>query len=990
MRRMRAISIFGALALLALAAQAHAVVVTNSSEDLRTGWYPSATTITPELVSGGTFGEMWSSPVEGQVYAQPLLANGHLLVATEDNKVYALDPTTGAEEWSESLGTPWNASDIGCGDLTPTIGVTSTPVIDTSTNTAYLTHKTYVSGHSGPARWYMDALNLTTGAEQSGFPVELSGKAQNAAGQTFAPTTDLQRPGLLLMEGVVYAAFGSECDTSPYLGWVFGVSTAGVVKARWAADATGDGAGIWQSGAGLTSDGAGTLLVSTGNGGAPTTPTPGATPPSNLGESIVRLRVQADGSLKATDFFAPFDAESLDTWDADFASGGVTGLPSEYFGTATIPNLAVAVGKDGYVYLLNRNSLGGIGQGPSGSDNVVQRIGPYGGVWSRPGVWPGEGGWVYIPTASGGSSSSGSSGNLMVYKYGKSGTGAPTLSLAGTSSDAFGFSSSAPIITSNGTESGSALVWVVWAPNGSGVGAQLRAYDPLPVGGHPVLRWSAPIGTSAKFATPGVGAGRLFVGTRDGHVIAFGSPVTPSLTGGSTVFPTTTVGSSSKKELTLTANEKLTITNLESSSPQFTIGTPSIPLPAELLPEQTIKIPITFSPTGTGPQAATLTATPETGKSASFALSGNGQSSGAQLETSPRVVSFLGTTVGERRAETATIRNVGSEPLEIEAIDQPSAPFEVEGLPAVHSQIGPSESITVTINFAPEAEGSFKGEIGLLTTGGESTIALAGSGGSRGTLQISSEANDYGGVRVGHDASKSFTITNVGGTPVEITKSKPPAGGAFAATTSLPEGTEIDVDETLTETVEFSPTATGPASGTWDINGNDSTGIVHEVRFTGEGTLPPVENPFVLPILGSGGPPSSETPQKIVTPIPNVKLTSSVFTTTQTGTLALKLSCPVGESKCTGTITLRTLTPVKIPGKRKAILTLAHGSFSLTGGKTVTVKLRLTAAARSLLVHGHSLRAAGTILARDSKGTKHTTHQTITLRAAKATGSKKG
>ena len=178
---------------------------------------------------------------------------------------------------------------------------------------------------------------------------------------------------------------------------------------------------------------------------------------------------------------------------------------------------------------------------------MVQRIGPYGGVWSRPGVWPGEGGWVYIPTASAGTSAGGSAGNLRVYQYGISGSGSPTLSLQGTSAEAFGFSSSAPVITSDGTTPGSALVWIVWAPNGTGEGAQLRAYDPVPVDGEPVLRWSAPIGTSAKFAIPGVGAGRLYVGTRDGHVLAFGSPVTPVLTGPATVFPTTTVGESAQR-----------------------------------------------------------------------------------------------------------------------------------------------------------------------------------------------------------------------------------------------------------------------------------------------------------------------------------------------------------------------------------------------------------------------------------------------------------
>ncbi len=486
-------------------AQAWGSGITNSGDDLRTGWYPSQGAITPQLVSGGTFGQEWSATVEGQVYAQPLLSNGTLLVATEKNKVYGLDPATGALKWSKplSLGTPWNPADISCGDLTPSIGVTATPVIDPSTNIAYMTHKTYASGTSGPAKYFMDAVNMSTGAEEPGFPVELAGTAQNAPGRTFTPTTQLQRPGLLLLEGVVYAAFGSHCDTPPWQGWIFGVSTAGKVTARYVDDTTKEGAGIWQSGAGLTSDGPGTILFSTGNGGAPSTLAPGTSPPANLGESVVRVRVQPDGSLKPVDFFAPFDAPSLDEFDSDFASGGVTGLPSEYFGTAAIPHLAVADGKQGYVYLLNRDSLGGVSQGTGGSDNVVQRLGPRGGVWSRPGVWPGEGGYVYIPTSSGSSGG----GHLDVYRYGLSGTGQPSLALAGSSEDAFGWGSGAPVITSEGTTSGSALVWIIWAANRTGSGGQLRAYDPVPVNGKPVLRFrrrsERPRTTASRASAPG-------------------------------------------------------------------------------------------------------------------------------------------------------------------------------------------------------------------------------------------------------------------------------------------------------------------------------------------------------------------------------------------------------------------------------------------------------------------------------------------------------
>jgi len=834
-RRIAALLVTLAITGLTFAAGALASGITNSGDDLRDGWYPDEPSLTPQLVSGGTFGQMWSTSVDGQVYAQPLLANGTVIVATENNKVYGLDPATGALRWPAlELGTPWKAADIGCTDLTPNIGVTATPVIDPATNIAYLTHKTYVSGSSGTARWYMDAVDITTGKEKAGFPVELAGAAQNQPGQVFQPTRELQRPGLLLMNGAVYAAFGSSCDFSPWQGWVMGVSTAGQIKARWVTVPTGNGAGIWQSGAGLTSDGPNTLMVSTGNTGAPTTPTPGKSPPNTFGESIVRLNVQPDGTLKAVDFFAPFDADQLDTWDADFASGGITALNNEYFGTASAPHLAIAVGKDGYVYLLNRDELGGFMQGPSGSDKVVQRIGPYGGVWSRPGVWPGDGGWIYIPTASGGESAGGSSGFLRVYKYGVSGTGQPTISLQASSPDSFGFTSSMPDITSDGTNSGSALVWVIWTPNGTGAGAQLRAYDPVPVNGKPVLRWSAPIGTSAKFVAPGVGAGRLYVGTRDGKVLGFGSPVTPLLTGPATSFPTTTIANSSKKTLTLTATNALTLSKLSSSSAQFTVGTPTPALPAHLAAGQTIEIPLTFTPSQAGLVGGTLTAETDKG-TVSFAMSGTGQNAAAQLAVTPTVLSFDGTTVGGHVSAGATFQNVGGAPLTINAVKLPGAPFGATGLPAPGSTIAAGSSLTINVTFDPTSEGNFSDEIELETSAGTGTIALAGSAGSAGALQVTGEHLEYAPTAVGATTTKSFTITNTGATAVALTKSKPPAG-AFTATTSLPEGTTIAPGASLTETVAFTPTAPGYASASWPINGNDSTGL-HEVTFAGTGTV---------------------------------------------------------------------------------------------------------------------------------------------------------
>jgi hypothetical protein len=967
-----------AATLLLCAAPALASGITNSSEDLRTGWYPNESAITPGLVSGGTFGQEWSSSVEGQVYAQPLLDEGTLLVATERNRVYGLDPATGNKTWSTTLnGTPWNPGDISCADLTPEIGVTSTPVIDPASDVAYMTHKAYASGSSGAVKYWLDAIEMSSGHEKSGFPVELAGTAQNAPGQSFNAKFQLQRTGLLLLEGTVYAAFGSDCDADPYQGWIFGVTEGGTVKARWTSETANNGSGIWQSGAGLTSDGAGTFLFSTGNGSTPLAPTLGSEPPGTLGESVVRVHVQANGELKATDFFAPYDASTLASWDADFASGGVTGLPNAYFGTASIPHVAVAVGKDGYVYLLNRDSLGGIGEGPGEGDKVVQRIGPNGGVWSRPGVWPGQGGWVYIPTASNGHSAGGSAGKLDVYKSGVSAGGQPTLSLAAESPDAFGFGSGAPVITSSGTTAGSALVWTEWMPNGTGSGAQLRAYDPVPVEGKPTLRFSAPIGTASKFATPGVGAGRLYVGTRDGHVLAFGSPVKQPLSGPPLEFPATTLGAHSEKVLTLTANEELTLSELTSSSPaEFEVRTPVPALPALLKAGEKISIPVRFAPAATGPRAATLTSTLGNGSKAQFSLSGTGQTGTAKLEASPTVLSFGGTAIGSSVSATATFTNVGASPLEVQGVSAPEAPFHAEAsaLPKAKSQLGAGQSVTIPISFEPTALGAYSGGVELQTTAGAATVQLTGAAAPPGVLQISPEALDYGGVAVGREASRSFTVSNTGGVAITIFKSKPPVGGDFAATTALPEDTTIVPGETLTESVRFAPAALGAASGTWVINGEGSS-TVHEVQFNGSGEAMPA-GPLTPPLGASGTQSAKSTGLTAL-------LGGTSLRATRAGAIPVRMRCPSQPSACAGTITLRTRGLVRLSPRqrRPAAVTLASGSFQIRAGQSATVVLRLTPRGRELLDRDRTMHVAVLILTHDSSGLRHGVHALATLRA---------
>jgi hypothetical protein len=814
-----------------------AVSATQSGDELRTGWYPDQPRLSPAVVGGGTFGQLFSTPIAGQVYAQPLLSQGTLFVATESNDVYGLDPDSGAVRWTRNLHAGWRASDLGCGDLTPTIGVTGTPVIDRASNVAYLFAKTYASGTAGPAAWYAHAINVATGAEQAGFPVAIQGTASNDATQTFDATHEMQRSGLLLMDGVVYAGFGSHCDAGPWYGWIVGVSTSGHVTTMWTTESGPSkqaGAGIWGSGGGLVSDGSGQILFSTGNGGAVSGPRPGKQPPATLGEAVVRVGVQSDGTLQATDFFAPYDGTMLDAFDADLGSGAPMGLPSQYFGTPSIPNLLIEVGKQGYVYLLNRDNLGGVGNGPGGGDLVVNRVGPQGGVWAKPAVWPGDGGYVYIPTASGGGTAGATTGSLQAYRYGLDGTGKPALSLDATSADSFGFSSSAPMVTSDGTRSGSALVWIVWAPNGSGNGAQLRAYDAVPGPSGFTLRFSAAIGQSAKFTPPGVGSGRIYVGTRDGHVLGFGTPATAPLSGSGADFGTVTIGQSASQNVVLTASSPVTVTNLTSSTTDFTIGAPSPALPASLDTGATLVVPVTFTPVSSGAKAATLAVATSAGTTA-VALSGKGQSPNAELVASPPAVSFGGTTVGGTLSGSLVFSNIGGAPLTIDSILAPAAPFLATGLPAAGSVLASGASVTIGVTFAPNALGAYTDSVALVTSAGSRSVALSGNCSPPGHLSVSSLDVQFGSVALGASRVGTFTLVNDGGTSITVTKSKPPSLGAFVATTSLAEGTVITPGSSLVEAVVFTPPAAGSgfADG-WIITADDGSGR-QTVTFEGTG-----------------------------------------------------------------------------------------------------------------------------------------------------------
>lgn len=330
-------------------------VLTWHFDNARSGLNASETVLTPKTVSPQNFGKLFSYTVDGYVYAQPLLVSGlkvngtaHnvVLVATENDSVYAFDADSygsGAPLWQVSL-LQSGETPITNGAIQPVLGVTSTPAIDSSSNTMYVV-STEASGGAGTFR--LHALDITSGAEKFGGPVEINASvpgtnSDSKNGVVYLTTSCVQRTALLLEKGSVFIGFGS-CHS----GWMLAydattLSQTGVFN--MSPDLNGEGkfggaGGVWMGGAGPAADDSGNVFISTGNG-----PYDGTTA---FGESVMKF----DSQLHLLDHFTPFDSNYMNCADADLAAGGVLLIPGS--------SEALAGGKTGKIYLLNAASLGG-------------------------------------------------------------------------------------------------------------------------------------------------------------------------------------------------------------------------------------------------------------------------------------------------------------------------------------------------------------------------------------------------------------------------------------------------------------------------------------------------------------------------------------------------------------------------------------------------------------------------------------------------------
>jgi hypothetical protein len=830
----------GVLVVVAVSRPQQSAGVIFDADPLRTSWDSNEPSLPAGTVASSNFGQVFATRVHGQVYAQPLAIGSTIFVNTEDNWAYGLDAVTGTIKWSRSFGAPFPASVIGCADLSPNLGSTAAAAYDPTSDTVYMTTKVADGADAQHPNWYLQALDVATGAERPGWPVHIVGTPSNDPDHPFVARDVNQRPGLLLMNGSVYMAFGSQCDYGTYVGWVAGVNVATHAIHLWSSESgpTSEDGGMWAGGGGIVSDGSGRLFIATGNG-VVTPVGPDSPVPKTLGNALVRLNVDASGNISAGDFFSPWNGDVLDENDQDLGSGGPVALPDKYFGTPKVPHLMVQIGKEGWLYLLDRDHLGGRAQGPGGTDGVVQKLGPYHGVWGRPAAYGGEGGYVYVLT---------DYDKLLTFKYGVTGDGRPALTQVSNSAETFGYTSGSPVVTSDDTKPGTGVVWVVNVDGPTGANGRLCAYDAVPTGGTMTLLQCFGVGTASKFAPPRAYNGRVYLGTRDGFVLGFGQPTAAALASTLTTFSAVNAGQTSTASVSVTATRTITVTGVTTAAP-FTVTAPK--LPVTLRAGQALSLAAAFAPPLAESYTGWITfSVRDGGKEGTLgaALSGTGLRPGFTATNAS--LDFGAVPVGSTHAMTVSFVNTGRVAERVSALQLPSPAFQVDGLPRVGQVVRPGGSVAVEVTYTPTRVRTDAGSITVTGPDGAGEVQLSASGVvGYSNLDIEPKAIHFAPIPVGLSETQVFTITNTGNLRLTITKAAPPAL-PFVVYTPLPEGQVVNPGDTMWIVVAYTPTAPGAANLFYTINADDRHGP-HEVPVTGTAVTPPGES-LVPNMLGGG------------------------------------------------------------------------------------------------------------------------------------------
>jgi hypothetical protein len=495
-------------------------VLTYHNDNARTGQNLNETVLTPSNVSSTTFGKLAAYTLDGRVDAQPLYVSSvtipgqgvHnlLIVPTEHDSVYALDADTGAVIWqTRTLKAGEQPSDDrGCGQVSPEIGVTDTPVIDRTHAPNGVVYAVAMSKDgSGQYHQRIHALDLALGTELMGGPTEVqatfpgTGDGTNGTDVVFAPGQYKERVGLLLLNGVVYLGWASHCDIRPYTGWIMGYNANTLAQTSVLnVVPNGSEGAIWMAGAGLAADSSGYIYFLDANGDFDSNLTNGFPTNGNFGNAFLKLSTTS--GLKVADYFEMNNQLQENSTDQDLGSGGAMLLPDLSDG-ANIMHLAVGAGKDTNIYVVNRDSMGKFN---SASNNIYQELPGAlpGGVWSMPAYF----------------------NNAVYYAANGDFLKAFTITNAKLSatptahtSNSFVYPGATPSISANGASNG-----IVWAIENAST-AVLHAYDATTL--HELYNSNQAsggrdhFGAGNKFMTPTIVNGKVFVATPTG-VAVFG------------------------------------------------------------------------------------------------------------------------------------------------------------------------------------------------------------------------------------------------------------------------------------------------------------------------------------------------------------------------------------------------------------------------------------------------------------------------------------
>jgi hypothetical protein len=496
-------------------------VLTYHNDNARTGQNLKETILNPSNVNSGAFGKVGFLAVQGLVDAEPLYVpnltiNGAVhnvvFVVTEHDLAYAFDADNFAQLWQVSLlgANESPSDDRGCGQVTPEIGITSTPVIDPSAGSHGTMYVVAMSkDSSGKYFQRVHALDITTGADLAGSPVTVQATFPGSAGSgspgtlTFNPAQYKERAALLLLNGVLYTGWASHCDIRPYSGWVMGFNAATLQPSSvFNFTPNGQEGSIWMSGAGLAADGSNNIYFLAANGTFDTTLDANGFPSmGDFGNAFIKLST-SNNHLAVADYFTMQNTVSESSGDVDLGSGGALVLPDMMDSTGKTRHLAVGAGKDSVIYLVDSDSMGKFN--PSSNNAIYQQVtanGISGGVWAMPAFFNGT---LYYGAVG---------DRLKAFAFSEARIVTPPSS---ETPAGFTYPGTTPSISANGNSNG-----IVWAVQ-NGTTAILHAYDATNLAKE--LYNSNQAGTrdnfsGNKFITPMIANGKVYVGTPTGVAI---------------------------------------------------------------------------------------------------------------------------------------------------------------------------------------------------------------------------------------------------------------------------------------------------------------------------------------------------------------------------------------------------------------------------------------------------------------------------------------